>query len=65
MNRAVEILAEWMTPNQNGWQMFEPTSEEDYMKKLIEVALTVTDFNSGQDIMKLAAAQAAQLASVQ
>ncbi len=56
MNRAVEILAAW---EESG--IFEPKSEAEYLKKLIEVALTVTDFNSGQDIMQLKAAQAANL----
>jgi len=65
MNRAVEILCEWCAPDGNGNVLFEPADQEEYMKKLIEVALTVTDFNSGQDIMKLAAAQAAQMQVVQ
>lgn len=59
MNRAVEILEVWIN---NG--IFTPKTEDDYMKKLHEVALTITDFNSGQDIMKMAAAQAAQLQAV-
>ena len=61
MNRAVEIVAAWCTPDQNGNVLFDPQSQEEYLNKLIEVALTVTDFNSGQDIMKLKAAQAANL----
>ena len=60
MNRAVEILENLMTSSPC---LFSPTSEEEYLKKLIEVALTVTDFNSGQDIMQLKAAQAANLAA--
>jgi hypothetical protein len=51
MNRAVEILKQWQDAG-----LFVPTSEDQYMKKLIEVAMTVTDFNSGQDIMQMKAA---------
>jgi len=54
MNRAVEILDQW---SQQG--IFVAASEEEYLKKLLGVALTITDFNSGQDIMQLKAAQAA------
>jgi hypothetical protein len=55
MNRAVEIMSTWI---QAGiWS----GDEEAYIRKLHEVALTITDFNSGQDIMKLKAAQAANL----
>lgn len=60
MNRAVEILENMMTASP---ALFAPVNEEAYLKKLIEVALTVTDFNSGQDIMQLKAAQAANLAA--
>ena len=60
MNRAVEILENMMTASP---ALFVPVDEEAYLKKLIEVALTVTDFNSGQDIMQLKAAQAANLAA--
>lgn len=59
MNRAVEILRDWMA---NGIITFK--SEADYLKKLHEVALTITDFNSGQDIMALAHAKAASLQAV-
>jgi hypothetical protein len=51
MNRAVEILTTW-----TGSGLFTPKTEEEYMHKLMEVAVTVTDFNSGQDIMKMQAA---------
>jgi len=60
MNRAVEILENMMTASP---ALFVPKDEAEYLKKLIEVALTVTDFNSGQDIMQLKAAQAANLAA--
>jgi len=60
MNRAVEILENMMTASP---ALFAPKDEAEYLKKLIEVALTVTDFNSGQDIMQLKAAQAANLAA--
>ena len=59
MNRAVEILGQWHDQG-----VFTAPDETSYLKKLIEVALTVTDFNSGQDIMKLAAAQAANTQAV-
>lgn len=60
MNRAVEIVENMMTASP---ALFEPKNQADYLKKLIEIALTVTDFNSGQDIMQLKAAQAANLAA--
>ena len=53
LNRAVEILAQWKYAESHG--------EAEYLKKLLEVALIVTDFNSGQHIMQLQAAQAANL----
>ena len=55
MNRAVEILLQWKYAEKHG--------ETAYLKKLVEVALMITDFNSGQDIMQLKAAQAANLAA--
>ncbi len=61
MNRAVEILDTWLS-TQFGDVLFAPMSQEEYLAKLLEVALTITDFNSGQDIMQLKAAQAANLA---
>lgn len=54
MNRAVEIMAQW-----NESKLFVAADETVYLKKLIETALLITDFNSGQDIMQLQAAQAA------
>jgi hypothetical protein len=64
MNRAVEILDNWMsTCDESGVPMWYPANQDEYMQKLHEVALIVTDFNSGQDIMKLKAAKAAYTAS--
>ncbi len=61
MNRAVEIVENMMTASPS---VFDPKgNEEAYLKKLIQIALTITDFNSGQDIMQLKAAQAANLAA--
>lgn len=58
MNRAVEILEAWMTlPT----PIFTPVDQEQYLKKLVETALLITDFNSGQDIMQLQVAQAANM----
>ena len=56
LNRAVEILRQWAKEG-----IFEPKGEAEYLKKLLEVALIVTDFNSGQHIVELAKAQAANL----
>jgi hypothetical protein len=54
MNRAVEIMEQLMNSD-----IFSPRSEDEYMKKLLEVALIVTDFGSGNDIMQMMAAKAA------
>ena len=51
MNRAVEIVEHWTDTG-----LFPAKTQEEYMKKLIEVAMTITDFNSGQDIMQMKAA---------
>lgn len=59
MNRAVEIMAQWQISG-----VFQTKSEETYLKKLLETALLITDFNSGQDIMQLAAAQLANQQAV-
>jgi predicted dithiol-disulfide oxidoreductase (DUF899 family) len=56
MNRAVEILDSWQA---HGIIQFG-NDQDAYLKKLLEVAMTVTDFNSGQDIMKMQATMAAQ-----
>lgn len=51
MNRAVEILDSWMTPYVEGMDpLWTPKDQKEYIQKLHEVALTITDFNSGQDI---------------
>lgn len=52
LNRAVEILAQWQD-----YKLWTPVDEAAYLKKLLEVALIVTDFNSGQHIMDLQAAK--------
>ncbi len=57
MNRAVEIMGQLL---HHGLVTCE--TEEQYMHKLMEVALMVTDFGSGQDIMQLKAAQQANKA---
>ena len=59
MNRAVEImgqLMEHMYTDDNGNTTI---TEDEYMKKLFEIAMTITDFGSGQDIMNLQAAMLA------
>lgn len=56
MNRAVEVLDTWMAEPQ---PLFLPSDQQEYMDKLIEVALVITDFSSGQDITNLQAALAA------
>jgi hypothetical protein len=54
MNRAVEVVRDMMDN-----ELFLPKTEKEYLNKLLEVALIVTDFSSGQDIMKLALAKTA------
>ena len=58
MNRAVEIINQWMNYNILDC---DKMTEEVYMKKLHEIALIITDFNSGQDIMNLKKAMQANL----
>jgi hypothetical protein len=56
MKGAIEILDTWMdVPN----ALFEPTTQEEYMDTLIKVALQLTDFGSGQDIMDITKAMEA------
>jgi hypothetical protein len=55
MNRAVEIVNHMIVHG----TITRPLDEQGYIKKLLEVALMITDFNSGQDIMQLKAAVAA------
>jgi hypothetical protein len=57
MNRAVEIVRDMMESD-----IFNPKTEQEYLTKLIEVALFVTDFGSGQDQVKLKAAFAERYA---
>ena len=59
MDRAVTIVRDLVAAG-----LFTPTSEDDYIKKCLEIALVVTDFASGNDIMQLAAAKAAAKAAI-
>lgn len=54
INRAVEIVTGLINA-----KLFTPKTEDEYLHKVLEVALIVTDFSSGNDIMQLAAAKAA------
>lgn len=54
INRAVEIVTGLMEAD-----LFNPKTEDEYLHKVFEIALIVTDFSSGNDIMQLAAAKAA------
>lgn len=54
MDRAVHIVRDLVAAG-----LFKPKTEEDYLKKLIEIALNITDYASGNDIMQLSAAKAA------
>lgn len=54
MNRAVEIMGHLL-----GFKILDSLTEDEYMKKLFEIAMTITDFGSGQDIMNLQAAMLA------
>lgn len=54
INRAVEIVNGLIDAD-----LFHPKKEEQYLNKVLEIALIVTDFSSGNDIMQLAAAKAA------
>jgi len=60
MNRAVEIMDQWAKMGILPPEM----TEGEYIKKLHEVALIITDFNSGQDIMHLKDAMAANRKAV-
>lgn len=55
MNRAVEIVDAMIKHG----TIAAPANQDEYMTLLVEIALEITDFNSGQDIMKIAAAQRA------
>lgn len=50
MNRAVEIIDQMTTAG-----LFKPDNEQEYLRKLLEIALIVADFGSGQDIMQMQA----------
>lgn len=54
MNRAVEIMGQLVTAG-----VLKPKTKDEYLHELVEIALVVTDFGSGQDIMQLKKAQAA------
>ena len=60
MDRAVDIVSQLMME-----ELFKPATEEEYMKKLFEIALEVTDYASGNDITKLMKAQQAAMKAVQ
>jgi len=53
MNRAVEIVNTLITTD-----LFKPANEQEYLRKLLEIALIVADFGSGQDIMSMQAKMA-------
>ena len=58
MNRAVDLVDNMITSK----VITIPASKDEYMAMVINVALIVTDFGSGQDIMKLKAAMASNIA---
>lgn len=54
MDRAVTLVRDMVAVG-----IFKPKTEEDYLSKCIEIALNITDYASGNDIMQLSAAKAA------
>ena len=60
MDRAVTIVRDMVAAG----TVKAPASKEDYLKLCIEIALNITDYASGNDIMQLAAAKAAQKEAV-
>ena len=54
MDRAVTLVRDMVSCG-----IFKPKTEEEYLSKCIEIALNITDYASGNDIMQLAAAKAA------
>lgn len=44
-----------------GKDLFIPKDDQEYLTKVLEVALILTDFSSGQDIMKMKAAAEANM----
>lgn len=61
MDRAVTIVRDMVGCG----TVDAPATKEDYLKLCIEIALNITDYASGNDIMQLAAAKAAQKEAVQ
>ena len=59
MDRAVTIVRDLVAAD-----LFKPKTEEDYLKKCFEIALNITDYASGNDIMQLSAAKAAAKAAI-
>lgn len=55
MNRAVELVRDMIDCG----TLEAPKDKDEYLHTVVEVALIVTDFGSGQDIMQLKAAQQA------
>ena len=55
MDRAVTIVRDMVACG----TISAPPTQEDYLKLCIEIALNITDYASGNDIMQLAAAKAA------
>ena len=55
MDRAVTLVRDMVSAG----TIEAPATKEDYLKLCIEIALNITDYASGQDIMKLSAAKAA------
>jgi hypothetical protein len=55
LNRAVDLVANMISTG----VVSTPSNHSKYMKLVIEIALICTDFGSGQDIMQLKAAMAA------
>ena len=53
MDRAVTLVRDMVTAG----TIEAPASKEDYLKLCIEIALNITDYASGNDIMQLAAAK--------
>ncbi len=55
MDRAVTIVRDMVSAG----TVDAPSTKEDYLKLCIEIALNITDYASGNDIMQLASAKAA------
>lgn len=61
MDRAVTIVRDMVSAG----TIKAPTTKEEYIKLCIEIALNITDYASGNDIMQLSAAKAAQKEAIQ